>query len=210
MSKTLKLYHYTRAENLLGISLRGLTPNVSPDEVGVMTMGQPVVWLTTQETLKPTQADLDHVAHRVGIEEAAAFGESMLIGRDTRLTVNLSTLSKKLIHYHSWLSTTDIVKADSRDPDDTSRYFTGLDVLKWLPPSAKEHWWVYFGTIKPARIDLQITAGLALPSAEKILASAMEKGDPVGIARATELREQIRAMPPDQPVRFGEVDEAAA
>jgi hypothetical protein len=46
-------YHFTSVKNLFGISAHGLTPC----DGGVMTMGREVVWVTRQETLKPTQAD---------------------------------------------------------------------------------------------------------------------------------------------------------
>jgi hypothetical protein len=60
-------------------------------------MGQPVVWLTTPPSLTPSQADLDHMRRRYG-EEAEQFKEAMLLDRDTRLVVNLSTLTGKLVH----------------------------------------------------------------------------------------------------------------
>ena len=51
----MRLYHFTEAKNLVGISIRGL----APQPCGPLTMGQEVVWLSTQENLRPTQADLD-------------------------------------------------------------------------------------------------------------------------------------------------------
>jgi hypothetical protein len=65
-----------------------------------------------------------------------------------------------------------------------SRAVTGADVLEAFPPTptAKEHWWVYFGTIKPARIELQPTPETVLPGIEHTLATAIEDGktDTVG------------------------------
>jgi hypothetical protein len=208
MPKTLRLYHYACIKNLFGISVAGLTPCKDDPPLDIKTMGQPVVWLTTQETIKPTQADLNHMARHVGEQDAEAFREQMFIGRDTRLTVNLSTMSKRLVHYHTWLRTTKIA-AITDDPD--APPFTGNDFLRLcsLTPSAREHWWVYFGTIKPARIELKMTAGLALPGIEENLASAIEKGDADRIARLTELRDHLSALPHNQLVRFNEVDDTA-
>jgi hypothetical protein len=202
-NKMLRLYHYTYLKNLFGISVAGLTPCKHDPPLDIMTMGQPVVWLTSQETIKPTQADLDYMDE----QDAEAFREQMFVGRDTRLTVNLSTMSKRLVHYHTWLRTTKLA-AITNDPD--APPFTGKDFLKLcsLPPSAREHWWVYFGTIKPARIELK-TAGLALPGIEENLASANEKGDADRIARLTDLRDHLSALPHDQSVRFNEADDTA-
>ena len=170
-----------------------------------MTMGQPVVWLTTQETIKPTQADLDYMDE----QDAEAFREQMFVGRDTRLTVNLSTMSKRLVHYHTWLRTTKLA-AITDDPD--APPFTGNDFLKLcsLTPSAREHWWVYFGTIKPARIELKMTAGLTLPGIEENLASAIEEGAANKVARFTELRDQIKSLPFGTPINFNVQDEVEA
>ena len=61
----MKLYHFTTPENLLLIHLRGLEPGIhqqrtDPGRMDWQTMGQPVVWLTTQESNRATQADVDH------------------------------------------------------------------------------------------------------------------------------------------------------
>ena len=204
-NKMLRLYHYTYLKNLFGISVAGLTPCKHDPPLDIMTMGQPVVWLTTQETIKPTQADLDYMDE----QDAEAFREQMFVGRDTRLTVNLSTMSKRLVHYHTWLRTTKLA-AITDDPD--APPFTGNDFLKLcsLTPSAREHWWVYFGTIKPARIELKMTAGLTLPGIEENLASAIEEGAANKVARFTELRDQIKSLPFGTPINFNVQDEVEA
>jgi hypothetical protein len=70
--------------------------------------------------------------------------------------------------------------------------------------------WIYFGTIKPARIELQPTRENMLPGIENSLASAIEKGDAEGIARFTELRDQIKGLPFGTPLNFNVQDEVAA
>jgi hypothetical protein len=194
-----KLYHYTKTENLFGISLDGLTPPTPNDELGFMTLWQPAVWLTTQETLKLTEADWAHHRTKPGYreEDDARFAEAMLLERDVRLTVKIPALDKRLVHYCSWLR--DSV---ARSSDGTEHL--GRDILEATNPAPTErkHWWLYLGTIKPSRIDLRLTAALALPGIEHDLTSAIKEGDGDRIARLTELREQVGAVPPDDLVRF--------
>jgi hypothetical protein len=57
----LRLYHYTFSRNLFGLHLGGLEPHKYDPPTDLLTMGQPVVWLTTQTTLTPTPSDLEHV-----------------------------------------------------------------------------------------------------------------------------------------------------
>jgi hypothetical protein len=190
------LYHYTENKNLLGISLRGLKP---PDEgAGLLTMGQPVVWLTTQETLAPTQADLDHLRRTQSDEQIKPFVEAgtMILGPDTRLTIRLRTPDRKLVHYYSWLRTTDIAAMS-----DTG-IITGRDLAEKMCPTARKHWWIYFGTIKPARIELNMTPMRALPGIEYNLADAIEENDPGRIATITAFRDQMKALPLDQPINI--------
>jgi hypothetical protein len=204
-NKMLRLYHYTYLKNLFGISVAGLTPCKHDPPLDIMTMGQPVVWLTTQETIKPTQADLDYMDE----QDAEAFREQMFVGRDTRLTVNLSTMSKRLVQYYTWLRTTKLA-AITDDPDVPP--FTGNDFLKLcsLTPSAREHWWIYFGTIKPARIELQPTPENMLPGIEDCVASAIKEGEANKVARFTELRDQIKGLPFGTPINFNVQDEVEA
>jgi len=183
--KHMKLYHFTKIENLFGIAALGLKPHVP--ECGHMTFGKPVVWLTTQETMTPKQADLDHIARVAGSENAKRFAEhgSMILWDGsvvTRLEVTISTPNKKLVHYHKWLGTTP----------------AGRDLLGIFPPSAKKHWFLYFGTIRPARIDLPVTPEVMLPGIEANIASAIEEADVERMVSLTALRDQVKALPPDQ------------
>jgi hypothetical protein len=93
------LFHFTSAANVLGILERGLIPNVpDPD---FMTIGEPVVWLTSAETMKATEEDLAWIEARRGTtfsdHEAAEFAKAIVFGRDTtRLTIRLEPNSKRL------------------------------------------------------------------------------------------------------------------
>jgi len=208
--KVKKLYHYTCRTNLFGIAVNGLTPNKYEPPTDLLTMGLPVVWLTTQESLTPTAADLEHM--RRHDKDAERFKEATLLERDTRITVNLSTLSRRLVHWVTWLSTTNRVLVDAENPDDTTRHITGRDVLQMFPPTptAKKHYWIYFGTIKPARIDLRPTPETMLPGIESNIASALEEGDADRVAQLSELRDQIRGFPFGTRFRFNVQDETEA
>lgn len=188
----MRLYHFTEAKNLVGISIRGL----APQPCGPLTMGQEVVWLSTQETLRPTQADLDWGA--VHLEEPERYREQMILGCDTRLTVHLSTASKRLVHYHTWLRTTKLVGI-SDDPD--APLCVGNDLLKLATPSSHK-WWIYFGTIPPKKIELDLTPATALPGIKHNLADALESGEAHRIAKLTQLLGKIEALPRDAPINF--------
>lgn len=204
MAKT--LYHYTFRENLFGIAVNGLTPSKYDPPVDLITMGQSVVWLTTQPSLTPTASDLEHM-QRVHGEDARQFKHSMLLGRDTRLVVNLSTLTRKLVHWYSWMQTTDLAA-----PCVDGRRVTGRDVFEHFPPSptAKEHWWIYFGTIKPARIELRRTPENMLPGVEHHLVRAIEEGDSDSVIKFTELRDRLKGLPFSAMVNFWVEDDIAA
>jgi hypothetical protein len=70
----------------------------------------------------------------------------------------------------------------------------------WLSPSGQEHWFIYFGVIKPVWTDLQMTAGLALPGIERRLADAIEEGDLAAMRQLTDIRDKFKKEPPDTPV----------
>jgi hypothetical protein len=194
----MKLYHYTQRKNLFGIAMRGLTPTPN-DELGFMTLWQPAAWLTTQETLKPTEADWAHHRTKPGYreEDDARFAEAMLLERDVRLTVKIPTPDKRLVHYCTWMNEMTAYASDGTE-------HLGRDILEATNPvpTARKHWWLYLGTIKPSRIDLKLTPALALPGIESNIASAVEKGDDDRIADLTALREQIRAAPADALLRL--------
>jgi hypothetical protein len=129
-----------------------LTPSIN-DEVPHLTVGQEVVWLTTQETLKPTEDDLAWMRNHRKPELWANFKDTLMLHKETRLTVNLDPLlhKKKLFHFDTWMREGGWT---ATNPDDPSQTFTGSDVLDTidgLVPSNKKHWWIYLGTIKPIR-----------------------------------------------------------
>lgn len=189
----MKLYHFTRKESLMGIALKGLLPHV-PHEMPAMTMNMAVVWLTKQTTLKPTQADLEWMQQR-GDEGWEEFTEAIVTNRDLRLTINIPVVGKKLWHYSTWLKQSNLVAYRG------DQILTGSDVAQLMTPTTRSDWFIYFGTIKPRMIDVEPTAGNLLPSAERLLANAIEVGDDADmIAHLTAVRDQLRSLPPEQPV----------
>jgi hypothetical protein len=53
-----RLYHFCCAKDLDSIAEKGLYPHVP--ELPIMSLGLPVVWLTSAETMAATEADLEH------------------------------------------------------------------------------------------------------------------------------------------------------
>jgi hypothetical protein len=90
----LRLYHYTQLKNVFGISVGGLQPHKYDPPDDLLTLGHSVVWLTSQTSLTPTPADKEHVLRLSGEVGAERFADSMLLEKDTRLEVNLSTDEK--------------------------------------------------------------------------------------------------------------------
>jgi hypothetical protein len=72
---------------------------------------------------------------------------------------------------------------------------TGRDLAEKLPPSAREHWWVYFGTVAPDKVEFDRTPANLLPGVEARLAAAITKGDAKGMAEMTEIRDQMLGLP---------------
>lgn len=160
-------------------------------------MWQAVLWLTRQETQKPTEADFEFM-RGLGHGDKAAFAEQMFLHHDTRLTVNLSTASKRLQHYRTWLLKTKLTGVDA----DGGKTFTGRDVLELEPSSAAavQQWWLCFGTIAPDKIELERTPANLLPGIEHNLTLAIEEGNAARIANLTRMWEQMLSVPPDEPV----------
>ena len=58
--------------------------------------------------------------------------------------------------------------------------------------------YIYLGTIPPHKIiDLILTPETMLPGVEKNIASAIEEGDFERIAAVTKIRDQMKALQPD-------------
>jgi hypothetical protein len=100
----------------------------SPKRTERIVLHRPVVWLTTQESLVPTQADIDSGSGPIFV----CYGD----GEDVRLTVELSFDDEKLVHWHKWL--TEMHNAIVCDD------LTCRDLAEQLPPS--------FGAVAPSQI----------------------------------------------------------
>jgi hypothetical protein len=155
-SVSMILHHFTRAVDLPGIADRGLIPSV-PD---MRTLGRPVVWLTTAETMKPSDGDLAWLEMRRGTifsdAEIERLASALVVGLDTRLTVRLEPNGRRLAHYATWLRKHQGVLIDAANDcgwrNNNGDLFRTADIAAALPPSAQANWYVYFGAIPPARI----------------------------------------------------------
>ena len=191
----MKLYHFTVIENLFLISMRGLEPRIhragTSEDAACMTMGQPAVWLTRQKSNLATDTDIARLRMQGMLDFKVG---DFMFGGDQRLTVKIERHNKRLMRYADFLRTTDIAVAH---PDNPETFRTGRDVLNsgTLSQSALNDWWVYFGTIAPHKIELALTAALALPGIEHQIAT---HPDIDARARFKTLRDQVAMMAPDQ------------
>ena len=96
----MRLYHFTNPANFIRIAAEGLTPNVKPENA-LMTIGRPVVWLTTNESNEVTEADVAHLSVYAP-NERRAVGD-FNFGGSHRITVTLSRTSKRLAHWSTWM-----------------------------------------------------------------------------------------------------------
>ena len=96
----MRLYHFTNPANFIRIAAEGLTPNVKPENA-LMSIGQPVVWLTTNESNKMTEADVANLwVNAPGVRRAVG---DFNFGGSHRITVNLSRTNKRLEHWSTWM-----------------------------------------------------------------------------------------------------------
>ena len=100
----MKLHHFCRASDLDSIAEKGLYPHVPYEPV--MSLGEEVVWLTTQETTEVDEIDIEHF-HRLGlpkeqIERIARNGWLLDTNRTHRLTVRVRS-GQRLWNYGEWL-----------------------------------------------------------------------------------------------------------
>jgi hypothetical protein len=106
---------------------------------------------------------------------------------------------KKLFHFDTWMRDPNGLKAIDAETGEFS--YDGakvLDTIDGMVPSNKKHWWIYLGTIKPSRIELDTTAALMLPGIEYNLANAIEEGtNPERIKELTEKRDLLLSLPPE-------------
>jgi hypothetical protein len=87
----MKLHHFCRASDLDSITEKGLYPHVPTEPI--MSLGEEVVWLTTQETAELDETDVEHL-HRLGlakeqIAQIAQNGWLLDTNRTHRLTVRI-------------------------------------------------------------------------------------------------------------------------
>jgi hypothetical protein len=206
------LYHYTIPENLFLISQSGLKPHIhregKEDDAHYMTMGQPVVWLTRQESNLVTEADIAHYRARgLGESDLREVGDFMF-GGPVRLSVNIERYNKRLIQFAKFLRTTDLVAIHRINSE---KQVTGLDMLRVfeniLTQDSLTQWWLYCGTIPPHKIEIELTAGGALPGIEYQIAN---HPDEEARTRFKMLRDKVAALPPDEPVSFTETDDVGA
>jgi hypothetical protein len=138
------LHHFTMAKHLSSIFAQGILPA----SVDYLTLAQPIVWLTTAETVDLSAEDIEWLLYQQKrgmftareVEDHKEHGA--ITGRDCRITVRLEQ-SKRLLHYASWLEwqthPTVVPRAKA--------------ILEMLGPSARQHWFLYLGTVQPRRID---------------------------------------------------------
>jgi len=97
------LYHFTAAQNLDGITKRGLVPAIGQNTDGALTLGIPVVWFTSNS------APLWMVSNATGM---------------CVLTVDI--IRKRLHHWRSWLRNRE---CDGIDESGKPRHFVGTEIL---------------------------------------------------------------------------------
>jgi hypothetical protein len=207
----MKLYHYTTAENAFLIAVRGLSPGIhankrTGDAIGAyQTMGQPVVWLTREESNLVTA---EHVAHfqKLGDNLGLKIGD-ILFGGPVRCTVELGRHDKRLMRWTDFLQTTKIIGAS---PDNPGEWVTGRDVLRGLQgtvlPAQLTGWWIYTGDIPSSKIETGLTAATALPGCDFQIAT---HPNPEARERFKIMRDELAAADPDTPISFNVLSDAA-
>jgi hypothetical protein len=185
----MRLYHFTNPANFIRIAAEGLTPNVKPENA-LMSIGRPVVWLTTNESNEVTEADVAHLSvYAPG--ERWAVGD-FNFGGSYRITVNLSRTSKRLAHWSTWMRKHSRVIVDENgaaSANDAGELLSTDWILSRMTPDALSNWYIHFGTIPPGKIELNLTRELALAGLEYQI-------EQTNNAEFVELRTQIAAAEP--------------
>ena len=185
----MRLYHFTNPANFIRIAAEGLTPNVKPENA-LMTLGQPVVWLTTNESNEVTEADVAHLSVYAP-RERRAVGD-VNFGGSHRITVNLSRANKRLAHWSTWMRKHSRVIVDENGAASANAAGELLSTdwcLSCMAPGWLSNWYIYFGTIPPGKIELNMTRELALAGLEYQIEQTNDAG-------FVELRTQIAATEP--------------
>jgi hypothetical protein len=142
------LHHFTMAKHLPSIFAQGILPSSAEYLTLAGSAARPIVWLTTAETMDLSAIDIEWLLYQQKrgtftaqeVEDHKVRG--MVTGRDCRITVRLER-SKRLLHYASWLGWQTCPTVVPR----------AKAILEMLGPSAREHWFIYVGTIQPHRIN---------------------------------------------------------
>jgi hypothetical protein len=150
-----KLYHWTLKKNLPGIAKKGLEPHNG----GIMTLGHSCVWLTTQETLRPTAWDRRHYERHIkSAKKRHQFKDSMFANVDVRLVVNVPK-TRYLVRYHPWLCKQNVMTPDE---DGQWQIYFGKEVAKVAcSHTPRKHWWLYLNSIEPSHIQFPAEADAA-------------------------------------------------
>ena len=153
----MKLYHFCRASDLDSIAEKGLYPHVPTEPV--MSLGEEVVWLPTQETTEADEIGIEHF-HRLGlpkeqIEQIARNGWLLNTDRTHRLTVRVRS-GQRLWNYGEGLRANAdvvIVKNGMASANDDGELYSVKHFIERLSPNALKTWWIHFGTIPPSKIE---------------------------------------------------------
>jgi hypothetical protein len=129
------LYHFTTAQNLDGITKRGLVPAIGKNPDQALTLGIPVVWFTSNS------APLWLVSHAT----------DMCV-----LTVDINR--KRLHHWRSWLQNRE---CDGIDESGKPRHFVGIEILETISRGKgsgdkrlidTNNYWICAGVVHPMHI----------------------------------------------------------
>jgi hypothetical protein len=129
------LYHFTTAQNLDGITKRGLVPAIGKNTDGALTLGIPVVWFTSNS------APLWMVSYATDI---------------CVLTVDINR--KRLHHWRSWLPNRE---RNGIDQNGKPRHFVGSDILDAMSRGKESgdkrlidtnNYWICTGVVHPMHI----------------------------------------------------------
>jgi hypothetical protein len=185
----MKLYHYTTPANVMLIAGDGLRPRAK-EKNAHMSNGIPVVWLTLQESIVATAADIAQLMARCGDDYGFKEGD-LLFGGAARLTVCLERHDRRLMRYP------DFLRSQGADMG----FFR-----KRLLPDCLNKWWVYRGVIPARKIDTSLPPAVMLECLDHQIATHpnAEARD-----RFKMMRAQIAPLPPDYSVLFDIVKKAA-
>jgi hypothetical protein len=152
----MRLYHFCREKNLDSIAEKGLYPHVAYDPR--MSLGQEVVWLTTQETTACSEEELQHF-REIGEDLCEDVKRDGWLGngRNHRLTVRIRSGHSKLINYGDFLrlnADTVIIDEDGVAlANDDGELYSVRHMMQGLSPTCLRSWFLYFGRIPPSAIE---------------------------------------------------------